>query len=192
MRIALAVLLLLSVSGCSIKQNVTPAAFDPVATPEICMIPDTGLRAGFHTVYREQLMRKGFKIREMTPGTESAACALSTRYTANWAWDLAMYMVYADIRVFQDGRQVGQATYDAKWGGGRLDKFIDAENKIIELTDQLFPRGAPKAAALPVTAHTDGAPLSKNAYRELQLQRLMDEGLSYDEYQRRYQQLMAQ
>lgn len=155
MRIALAVSLLLSVSGCSIKQNVTPAALNPVAAPEICMIPDSGLRAGFHTVYREQLMRKGFKVRETTPGADLGACALSTRYTANWAWDLAMYMVYADIRVFQDGRQVGQATYDAKWGGGRLDKFIDAENKIIELTDQLFPQGAPIALAQPVAAQTE-------------------------------------
>src|SRR5690606_27828253 len=134
--------------GCSIKQNVTPAAFEAPTTTRICMIPAQGLRAGFHKAYREQLLRKGFTVQEHAANASPSGCALSTRYTANWAWDLAMYMVYADIQVFQDGKRVGQATYDAKWGGGRLDKFIDAEDKITELTDQLFPQGAPQPISL--------------------------------------------
>jgi len=47
------------------------------------------------------------------------------------------------IRVYQYGQQVGQAEYDSRWGGGRvIDKFINAEKKITELTNQLFPNGA--------------------------------------------------
>jgi hypothetical protein len=49
-------------------------------------------------------------------------------------------MSYADIRVFMNGRETGSAVYDARSGGGRLDKFIDAEGKIAELVEELFPR----------------------------------------------------
>ncbi len=48
-------------------------------------------------------------------------------------------MSYADIQVFENGRQVGQAHYDSTSGGARMGKFINAENKIIEMTNQLFP-----------------------------------------------------
>lgn len=51
-----------------------------------------------------------------------------------------IYMTYLDIRVFENGQQVGRALYDARRGGGRVfKKFINAEKKINELVDQLFP-----------------------------------------------------
>ncbi|HAQ25488.1 MAG TPA: hypothetical protein DCQ80_05900 [Pseudomonas sp.] len=181
----------LVISGCSIKQNVTPATLSAELAPEICMIPAPNLRAGFTTAYQASLAEKGFNTRLMAPGSSPGRCALATTYIGNWGWDLALYMKYADIRVYEKGRQVGQAEYDARWGGGRLDKFISAENKIAELTDQLFPTGAADLGRAPAPSLADGAaPLSREAYRQQQLQRLMDEGLSYDEYQRRYRQLM--
>lgn len=191
MRLLLATFALLALCGCSIKQNVTPATLVTPASNEICMIPAQGLREGFHNAYREQLQQKGFVIVEKAPGSSTSSCALATAYTANWAWDLAMYMVYADIRVFQNGRQVGHANYDAKMGGGRLDKFIDAENKIAELTHQLFPAGAPREIA-PQAGAGQAAPLSPAAYKQQQVEQLMREGLSYEEYQRRYRQIMAE
>ena len=192
MRACLALFILLALGGCSIKQNVTPATLATPASNQICMIPAQGLREGFHSAYREQLQQKGFAVIEKAPGSSTSSCPLATAYTANWAWDLAMYMVYADIRVFQDGRQVGHANYDAKMGGGRLDKFIDAEAKIAELTQQLFPTGAPRPqAGAPAVPEQGAAPLSREAYRQQQVEQLMREGLSYEEYQRRYRQIMA-
>jgi hypothetical protein len=37
-------------------------------------------------------------------------------------------------------RVVGEAVYDATWGGGRIDKFGSAENKIRELVDEQVGR----------------------------------------------------
>jgi hypothetical protein len=51
---------------------------------------------------------------------------------------MALYMRYAEIKVYRSAALVGEAVYDATWGGGRLDKFISAENKIRELVDELF------------------------------------------------------
>ena len=129
----------LALSGCSIKQTVTPVALSPAQSPEICMIPAEGLRAGFNTTYTAQLRSKGFQTRQLPPGSPPASCALSTTYIGQWSWDLALYMSYADIQVFENGRQVGQAHYDSTSGGARMGKFINAENKIIEMTNQLFP-----------------------------------------------------
>jgi hypothetical protein len=129
-------------SGCSIKQTVTPAVMSSEMPPEICLIPAEGLRAGFNTTYDALLKKKGFQTRQIPSGSSPSSCRLSTTYIGTWSWDLALYMSYADIRVFEDGKQVGRAEYDSRHGGGRFDKFIDAEEKITEMTDLLFPAGA--------------------------------------------------
>lgn len=187
----LLVLAALSATGCSIKQAVTPAELSAELAPEICTIPAIGLRAGFNTTYQQLLMEKGFRTRQLAPGSNPNRCPLSTTYTGSWGWDLALYMKYADIRVYQHGRQVGQAEYDARWGGGRPDKFISAENKIAELTHQLFPAGASGLGVIAPRVASD-APLSKDAYRQQQLQQLMSENLNYEQYQQRYRQLMEE
>lgn len=142
----------IALSGCSIKQTVTPVAFSGVQATEICMIPAEGLRAGFNSTYTAQLRNKGFQTRELPPGTPPANCALSTTYIGQWSWDMALYMSYADIQVFENGRQIGQALYDSTSGGARMGKFIDAQTKIIEMTNQLFPNasyGATRVTNLP-------------------------------------------
>ncbi len=195
MRVASSLTLIaaIAISGCSIKQNVTPAALSAELAPEICMIPALNLRAGFTRAYQASLVEKGFRTRLMRPGSSPDRCTLATTFIGRWGWDLALYMKYADIRVYEKGRQVGQAEYDARWGAGRLDKFISAEKKIAELTGQLFPNGAADLGYASAPSLADGAPpVSREACRQQQLQRLMDEGLPYEEYQRRYRQLTDQ
>jgi len=185
----LLLLAMLSVTGCSIKQNIKPVSLSAELAPEICAIPATGLRAGFNTTYQQLLRDKGFNVRQLAAGSSPNRCSLSTTYTGIWRWDLLLYMSYADIRVYEHGRQVGHAEYDARWGGGRPDKFISAENKIAELTHQLFPNGAHGLGAIAETTAVE-APMSKDAYRRHQLQQLMSENLPYDQYQQRYRELM--
>ena len=180
-----------AITGCSIKQTVTPASLSAELTPEICTIPSPGLRAGFNTTYQQLLREKGFTTRQLSAGSSPARCPLSTTYTGTWRWDLLLYMNHADIRVYENGRQVGEAEYDARWGGGRPDKFISAEDKIAELTHQLFPNGANGLGVVAPQAAVS-APLSKEAYRQQKLQRLLDESLPYEEYQRRYRLLMEE
>jgi hypothetical protein len=51
-------------------------------------------------------------------------------------------MAYADIKVFNNGQQAGQATYDAMSGAANMGKFIRGEGKVVELVNALFPGGA--------------------------------------------------
>lgn len=130
--------------GCAINQQVTPID-RPLLVREICVVRNADVRENFLTAYRNALEDKGFAPRVLETTAGISSCPLSSRYTANWRWDLALYMAYAKITVYENGSEVGSAVYDSLGGGGNLAKFIDAEAKIKELVDQLFP--APSFAA---------------------------------------------
>ncbi|KPB95298.1 Sbal_3080 family lipoprotein [Pseudomonas syringae group genomosp. 3] len=181
-------------SGCTINQTVTPVQLSQDLAPEICMIPAEGLREGFNTTYVRLLTEKGFHTRQIPPGSSPSSCPLTTTYIGTWSWDVAIYMSYADIRVYQFGQQVGQAEYDSRWGGGRvIDKFINAEKKITEMTNQLFPKGAAGLKGTQGSNSVAGtSPLTKEAYQQQQLDLLKDQSLPYAEYQKRYKQIMAE
>ena len=52
---------------------------------------------------------------------------------------------------------VGEAVYDATWGGLRLDKFISSETKIRELVNELFLIG--QSSKLSTSSNTSTAPI---------------------------------
>ncbi len=124
-------------SGCAITQNVTPV---PLASSKaICIVENPPVRAGFLTEYRSALEKKGHTVTVVQKDAVAADCAMTSTYLARWSWDLALYMSYAEIKVFRDQQEVGSALYDSRSGGGRMDKFIQADTKIKELVAQLFP-----------------------------------------------------
>ena len=138
-RVIVPLLVGLTLVACSIKQNVKPVTPADLATREICIRENKTVREGFLEAYRQALESKGFSVRMLDPDAGIRACPLLTTYTANWRWDLALYMAYAELTVFRDGNEIGKATYDALMGGGRMDKFIKADEKVRELVNQLFP-----------------------------------------------------
>jgi hypothetical protein len=140
MRRSVVLPLLLLVVGCSIVQEVKPVDQKNLPGKEICVVQNADVRQGFLDAYKAALESKGFAVRILAPGSGITQCPLLTTYTANWRWDLALYMAYARMTIFRDGQQIGQATYDALVGGGRVfEKFIKADEKIRELVNQLFP-----------------------------------------------------
>jgi len=138
-------------AGCAIHQNVRPV--DAVGDNQVCVIGNPDVRASVMASYKRVLGEKGYAVRELPPNAAITDCKVTSTYRANWRWDLAMYMHYAEFRVFVDGKERGVATYDATHGGGNLAKFIDADKKIAELINQLFPGGAGlRAASAPASA----------------------------------------
>jgi hypothetical protein len=124
-------------AGCAIKQSVQPVA--RLSANEVCIIENLAVRPGFLDVYKRVLGEKGYAVRQLPPGAHFEDCPVTSTYTANWRWDLALYMAFADIRVFHKGEQTGQAVYDALGGSANMGKFIKGEEKIAELVNQLFP-----------------------------------------------------
>jgi len=122
--------------ACSITQRVTPLA--PIEPTQICIVENPDVRSGFLAEYKRVLEERGYTTRVLPWSATAADCELTTTYVASWSWDVALYMSYAEIKVFRDGELAGEALYDARGGGMRLDKFIDAETKIRELVQELF------------------------------------------------------
>jgi len=133
--VALASLLL---AGCAINQSVKPV--DAFAGKDICLVVNPAVsQQGFLSTYARVLTEKGFTVKQLPPGSSVDTCPVTSTYTANWRWDLAMYMAYANIKVYSNGQQSGEAVYDALRGGANMSKFVRGEAKIAELVNQLFP-----------------------------------------------------
>lgn len=126
--------------GCAIHQTVRPV--ERLEGREICVIDNPAVRTTFIEAYKRSLTNRGFTVRQLPASAAITQCPITSTYSANWRWDLALYMAYADIKVFSRGNQVGQATYDSMSGGANMNKFIAAEQKIDELVHQLFGGGA--------------------------------------------------
>lgn len=129
-----------SLGGCAIHQNVRPV--EKFEGREVCIVENSAVKAGFLESYKRALGAKGYQVRQLPASASLVQCPVTSTYTANWRWDLATYMAFAEIKVYNQGRPVGEAKYDAMHGGGNMGKFIDADKKINELVNQLFPGGA--------------------------------------------------
>jgi hypothetical protein len=128
----------LGLAGCAITQNVRPVAAPDIALLCIKKNPDV-LMSEFVTELKSQVEAKGMKAL-VYDAAAPADCRHRLEYSANWRWDLAMYLVFADLRVYDRELLIGQANYDARGGGGRLDKFGPTAGKLQRLLDELFAR----------------------------------------------------
>jgi hypothetical protein len=142
MRAILAVVLASSfaISGCSIRQTVRPVELTD--NKEVCIIENPAVKNGFIESYQRVLQGKGYVVRKLPVTSSIIDCPITSTYSASWRWDLALYMVFAEIKVYREGRSVGDAIYDAHRGSANMAKFINADSKITELVSQLFPGGA--------------------------------------------------
>jgi hypothetical protein len=61
-------------------------------------------------------------------------------FTANWGWDMAMYLVYFRATLYEEGRVLGEVEYDAKMCGMDFSKFGKTANKIRPLLEELLGR----------------------------------------------------
>lgn len=130
-----------ALNGCAIHQTVQ--AVPALADKAICIIENPLLKDGFLDTYRKALVAKGYTTTLVPMETSRDHCPLMTTYTAGWNWDVVRYLAFAEIVVYRRGHPVGNAKYDALGGGANLArKFINAEEKITELTNQLFAEPA--------------------------------------------------
>jgi hypothetical protein len=107
----------------------------------ICVVEDRTVNESFLPALRTALENKGFSVSVHPPGTNVDACPLTATYVGRWSWDFAPYMAYGRIVVYRDGRDVGDALYEAPRGGWSLTTkiYVATDVKIATMVDQLFP-----------------------------------------------------
>jgi hypothetical protein len=137
MRLTIAAAALVATGCGSIQQRVDPVARGE--EKEICLQPNAAARDTFLTTYQKALERKGFTVIIVPEQGSTAGCRLVSNYQARWGWGgFTMSMTYADLRIIRDGVIAGRATYNAT-SSRSPEKMINAEDKIVELVNQLFP-----------------------------------------------------
>lgn len=126
--------------GCAINTTVDPVSIGDDQISDLCIKSNPNvLMEGFLPELESQIKSHGITTHVFS-GIPPTSCKYHLEYTANWRWDLAMYLSYAELRVYSNAGLVGQAEYDARYGGGRMDKFGPTANKLETLTRPLFGR----------------------------------------------------
>lgn len=135
--------------ACTITKEVHAVNADVVSTcaNKITLIRNDTVRfASFNNAVAQSLERCGFRVETLPQGSSFDSLPLAMTYTANWSWDLDLYMSYVRLEVFHLGKKIGDAVYDATHGGGHVfSKFIQADKKVDELVYEMFPSRAPTA-----------------------------------------------
>ncbi len=127
----------LVLSGCSIVREVS--SIDEALDERVCIIENAETRDGFLTAYQTTLHQMGYKPKVLPPFSSLDSCKVVSTYVGRWSWDLAIYMSYAQIDVYTNEQLAGSALYDSTRGAGSMDKFIDAEDTISGLVQELYP-----------------------------------------------------
>ncbi len=129
----------LSLSACSIRQDVTPAT-EQMETDEICIVDNPAVRHGFIEAMQKTLVERGYKPKTFNKNDKALDdCKYNIIYTANWKWDFAMYLAYAKIDVIHNNRVVAAALYDSNHGGANPKKWVKGDKKVNELISQMLP-----------------------------------------------------
>lgn len=135
-------------SGCAAKQEITQ--FNGKIPSQMCIAKHSAVKEGVLVALQKGLNSHGIKTSVINGSyiekhgmwqpnvnpEEAKNCGAVVFYSARWSWDLATYMSFANIWVTDNtlNNKVAQATYISRHG---LDKFINAENKILELVDSM-------------------------------------------------------
>ena len=127
---------LILVQGCTITQVIEPAEMSKGS--ELCVIENASVKAGFLQEFKNVLNRKGIPYKVVKEHSSHNVCEWTATYVGKWSWDLALYLSYAEISVYHNGDLDGKAVYDATKGKGNMSKFIDGEEKIQELVEELM------------------------------------------------------
>ncbi|MEO1494369.1 MAG: Sbal_3080 family lipoprotein [Pseudomonadota bacterium] len=136
MRLIATSLLLAALGACGTSNTIVDAPTGDRIT-KVCIKVNTAVaQEGFLPEVVRQIEARGVETARYVDEVLEA-CPVRMSYTANWKWDLALFLSYAEFALTRDGQPVGRATYTAtQWSS---DKFGPTAEKIQPLIAQLFP-----------------------------------------------------
>ncbi len=124
-------------AGCTISQNVSSVKTG-TSIDKVYVLDNEKVQMD------EMVVEIVKEIREL--GFDSASYQGETpeqakhyiHYTANWNWDMAMYLTYFKATLYENGEVLGEVEYDARKGGSNMGKFGKTREKIKPLLEELF------------------------------------------------------
>lgn len=158
LKIALLGLMCFMFAGCTIHRTVRPVERGVKIQKIYVQHNPKVLMKGFHDELVKQLEVLGFQV-ETFSGERPKDARVFILYTANWNWDLAMYLTYFEASLLDNGVLLGRVEYDSRRGGGRMDKFGGTADKIRPLLIELF-QGVERVSPVSAPVMGSGAPAS--------------------------------
>jgi hypothetical protein len=135
MKAHISLVLLSLLSGCSIVKRVDPV---PEKLSTLCIEKNTDIfMDDYLGILEKELASLRVPTKTVEP-SESPKCQDVLRYKANWKWDMAMYLQYANFSVFRGDNRIGYGEYSSAGGGLRPDKWGTTEDKIKPILAELF------------------------------------------------------
>ena len=137
-------------TGCTINRHVNSVS-PGTRISKIYIEENNGIHmSGLMPEVVTQLRMLGF-VPVMYSGQPPEDAVHTMKVTANWKWDMAMYLSYFQATLSENGRTIGGVEYDARKGSGNMGKFGHTAEKIRPLLLELMKgakRGQPGATAL--------------------------------------------
>lgn len=154
----LALSLTAALGSCSITDAVEPVQrCDPIE--RVYVLRNESVHMGeFHDALCRAFEDQGVPT-ETVDGHLTDDMPITATYTANWKWDMAMYLSYFEVTLREDRRPIGRAEYDARSGSFNMSKFGRTEQKIRPLITELLaevPRGDAVHEESDTTTPVDG------------------------------------
>ncbi len=147
----------LLLSGCT-AVDVRPVSKQPLGT--VCIVNNPAVIVDdFVDVVRDGFSRHGIAT-QVVQDQSAPGCPTTLTYTARRSWDMAPYLVHAEVRLWQSGHQVGYGEYHLRGKGGlALTKWQGTKTKMDPVLDALLASVEPSAPSNIVPP-----PLSSSTY----------------------------
>ncbi len=130
----------LTLAACTITTHVDPVPAKSLSA--VCIKEnDQVWSKEFLPTLQAEFSRYGIQT-VVYQGTCPAECRHHVEYTASWYWDVAVYLQYADVRVYDNDNLIGRATYDARNAWARPDKLGSTKGKLAQIMSDLLARAA--------------------------------------------------
>jgi hypothetical protein len=127
----------LLLSACAISQHVVPVQSNTEIDTIYVLFNDRVRMEGMNDELIEQFQALGFAA-ELYHNSPPSDALHTFTYTANWHWDMAMYLTYFRGTLYEDGRVLGEIEYDARSGGSNMRKFGRSGTKIEPLLAEML------------------------------------------------------
>ena len=136
-RVFVAIIPILLFVGCAINQAIVPLA-NNLDIQKIYIVKNfDGRFDPALEIIKNKLIEKNIEYK-IVNGTPPPDGEFHLDYGGEFTWDFRTYMSKFVVNVYQNGRVIAGAEYNAKSGGFRIDKFANTEQKITSIINECF------------------------------------------------------
>lgn len=124
-------------TGCATSRNVVVNPGTDIQASSAHVVAHGGNAADMDASIQRALMSHNLRVTAAPDGQPTDADLL-VRYTANWKWDIVMYLRALDVQVY-DGRS-GTLLGSGVWKNSALHGYHDRDKVVKNVVDELMQR----------------------------------------------------